>query len=71
MDILDAAIRGPSGGNNQGWGWIILKDQKKKQLISDWYREGWQRAYGVRREGILNETDKSDTLGPKNYLSAE
>ena len=71
MDILDAAIRGPSGGNNQGWEWIILKDQKKKQLISDWYREGWQRAYGVRREGILNETDKSDTLGPKNYLSAE
>ena len=35
MDLLDAAIRGPSGGNNQDWGWIILKDQKKKQLISD------------------------------------
>jgi nitroreductase len=29
MDILDTAIRGPSGGNNQGWGWIILKCHKK------------------------------------------
>src|ERR1700727_2849786 len=21
--ILDAAVRGPSGGNQQGWGWVV------------------------------------------------
>ena len=36
-----------------------------------WYREGWQNAYGVRREQILSKTDTSDTLGPRNFLSAE
>ena len=25
-NILDTAIRGPSGGNNQGWGWLIVRD---------------------------------------------
>ena len=24
--ILDAAIRGPSGGNSQGWGWVVVTD---------------------------------------------
>jgi len=24
--ILDAAIRGPSGGNAQHWGWLVLTD---------------------------------------------
>ena len=71
IDLLDAAIRAPSGGNNQGWGWLVLKDVEKKQKIAEWYREGWQNAYGVRREQILNKTDSSDTLGPKNFLSAE
>ena len=70
-DILDAAIRGPSGGNSQRWAWIVVRDQDKKNQIASWYLEGWNRAYGVRRENILNQTDDSDSLGPKNYLSAE
>jgi nitroreductase len=70
-EILDAAIRGPSGGNNQGWAWLVVKDQSVKDQISEWYREGWNQAYGVRRSKILEREDASDTLGPKNYLSAE
>ena len=25
-ELLDAAIRAPSGGNSQGWNWIILNN---------------------------------------------
>ena len=70
-EILDAAIRGPSGGNNQGWAWLVVKDQAVKDQISEWYREGWNQAYGVRRSKILEREDATDTLGPKNYLSDE
>ena len=70
-ELLDAAIRAPSGGNSQGWNWIILKDQEKKNQISEWYREGWDLAYGKRRQAIMARSDSSDTLGPRNYLSAE
>ena len=70
-ELLDAAIRAPSGGNSQGWNWIILKDQEKKNQISEWYREGLHLAYGKRRQAIMDRSDSSDTLGPRNYLSAE
>jgi len=51
--LLDAAVRGPSGGNTQRWAWIVVTDPEVKRQISDWYREGWQRAYGSRRDEIL------------------
>lgn len=70
-NLLDAAIRGPSGGNNQGWAWIVVRKKSTKEQISEWYREGWNRAYGIRREAIIQGMDQSDSLGIRNYLSAE
>ncbi|MPZ99566.1 MAG: nitroreductase [Dehalococcoidia bacterium] len=69
-DILDAAIRGPSGGNAQGWGWVVVRDAEVKRQIAEWYREGWQASYGTRREQILSDPDGAG-LGRANYLSAE
>lgn len=69
-DILDAAIRGPSGGNNQGWGWLVITDPEIKATIAGWYREGWERAYGQRRDDVVAEGSDSP-LGRTNYLSAE
>src|ERR1700676_4045272 len=51
--ILDAAIRGPSGGNTQAWGWVVLTDQDIKERVAGWYRENWEAAYGRRRDSIL------------------
>ena len=51
--ILDAAVRGPSGGNQQGWGWVVVTDPATKAQIAAWYLEGWDAAYGRRREEIL------------------
>jgi nitroreductase len=69
-DIMDAAIRGPSGGNRQGWGWVVVTDPEIKKPIAGWYRENWERAYGSRREQIL-AGDVSGGLTPRGYLGAE
>ncbi len=69
-EILDAAIRGPSGGNQQGWGWVIVTDPAIKQQIQGWYLEGWNRAYGTRREAIMADPEGAG-LGRRNFLSAE
>jgi len=68
--ILDAAIRGPSGGNTQAWGWVVVTDPELKRPIAEWYREGWERAYGSRREAIMASED-GQGLGKRNFLSAE
>ena len=55
--ILDAAVRGPSGGNSQRWAWIVVRDPEVKSQIAEWYREGWETSYGSRREQILSSSD--------------
>jgi nitroreductase len=69
--ILDAAIRGPSGGNTQPWGWVVLTDQNVKRQVAVWYRENWERLYGSRRDAILAGETESSGLTPRGYLGAE
>jgi nitroreductase len=40
--ILDAAIRAPSGSNQQNWVFVVVKDPAKKKKISDIYTRGAQ-----------------------------
>ncbi|MCY4392409.1 MAG: nitroreductase family protein [Chloroflexi bacterium] len=47
--ILDAAIRGPTGGNQQGWGWVVIRDPAIKQEIGKIYSERLLAAYGYER----------------------
>lgn len=47
--ILDAAIRGPTGGNQQGWGWVVIRDPAIKQEIAKVYSERILAAYGYER----------------------
>ncbi len=51
--LLDAAVRGPSGGNSQRWAWIVVRDPSVKAQIAEFYRTGWEKSYGSRREEIL------------------
>ncbi len=47
--ILDAAIRGPTGGNQQGWGWVVIRDEATKREIAKVYSERIMAAYGYER----------------------
>jgi len=40
--ILDAAIRAASGGNQQTWAFIVVRDQAIKDEIAAIYLEGWK-----------------------------
>jgi nitroreductase len=71
-EILDAAIRGPSGGNAQHWGWVVITDQDVKDRVAAWYRENWETAYGSRREQMLSAAaESSGRLSPRGFLGAE
>ena len=38
--ILQAAIKAPSGGVNQGWSFIVIRDLETRRKIGDLYRTG-------------------------------
>jgi nitroreductase len=69
--ILDAAVRGPSGGNLQSWAWVVVRDRQIKERIAGWYREGWDRAYGSRREQILAAEPTAGPMSKRAFLGAE
>jgi nitroreductase len=60
LALLDAAVRGPSGGNSQRWAWVVVTDADVKRRIAEWYREGWEQTYGVLRETILAHAGPAD-----------
>lgn len=66
--LLDAAIRGPNGGNMQRWAWIVLRDPEVKAQIAGFYREGWEKLYGVHRERMLAANDPNFRAG--DHLAA-
>ncbi|RTL69747.1 MAG: nitroreductase [Pseudonocardiaceae bacterium] len=69
--LLDAAVRGPSGGNSQGWGWVVVTDPDVKKRVAGWYRDNWNRAYGSRRQEILSQPAGSPGLSRNGFLGAE
>jgi nitroreductase len=68
--ILNAAIRGPSGGNQQQWGWVVVTDQAVKEQVAGWYRANWDAAYGQYRDRIL-AGDADSSMSPRGFLGAE
>jgi nitroreductase len=52
--ILDAAIRAPSGGNAQGWRFLLVDDPAVKDRLGPLYRDSisqlWASAYRARIE---------------------
>ena len=44
--LVEAATKAPSGGNRQGWKFLVIRDQAAKNVIADYYEKSWERAYG-------------------------
>ncbi len=72
--VLTAATWAPTGGNQQGWRIILVRDPAKKQTLEDLYRPLWD-AYA---EGYANRLEKMPedervksgrALEAGNYLS--
>ncbi|WP_030442025.1 nitroreductase family protein [Actinoplanes subtropicus] len=69
--LLDAAIRGPNGGNTQRWAWIVLRDPAVKAQIAAFYREGWEKLYGVHRDFMLAQPESTGGQGPANFRAGD
>ena len=48
VKILNAAIRAPSGGNNQPWHFVVVKDVAMKKAVQVWYKKALDEIIGPR-----------------------
>ncbi|MFV2179294.1 nitroreductase family protein [Actinomadura sp. LOL_016] len=40
-ECLEVAVQAPSGGNSQGWHWVVVTDAAKRAAIGDLYRRSF------------------------------
>ena len=40
-ECLDIALQAPTGGNQQGWHFIVVEDEAKKKALAEIYRANW------------------------------
>jgi nitroreductase len=63
--ILDAAIRAPSGGNSQSWRFLLLDDPEKKAALGPLYRDAleqlWKTIYAPRMAAMAADPDSPES----------
>jgi nitroreductase len=63
--ILDAAIRAPSGGNAQGWRFLLVDDPAQKGRLGPIYRAClgslWETIYKPRAEAAAKDPDAPES----------
>ncbi|MGO3327523.1 nitroreductase family protein [Gordonia sp. (in: high G+C Gram-positive bacteria)] len=40
LECLELAVQAPTGSNNQGWRWLVIRDDSTKERLAEIYREG-------------------------------
>lgn len=72
--ILDAAIRAPSGGNAQGWRFLLVDDPAVKAQLGPLYRDAigrlWETAYSERLEQARSMPDNPDSASLLRVVSS-
>lgn len=70
--VLDAAIRAPSGGNSQHWVFVVVRDAALRQRLGAIYRQAADEVgaiYAARpRPAHLDERQYNSFLGSSAYL---
>jgi nitroreductase len=69
LECLQLAVQAPTGGNRQGWQWMILTDAEKKRLIGEWYRQSWYEYASAGRPAYA-EDDPRRAQQPRVVSSA-
>ena len=64
--ILDAAIRAPSGGNQQNWRFLLLDDPAKKAALAPLYQhamgELWKSVYKAQLDAAAADPDAPESI---------
>ena len=67
-EVLDAAIRAPSGGNVQGWSFLVLKDPEVRQQVAAIYKRAWDES-GMARFSNDPDRSKAHVYSTATYLA--
>jgi nitroreductase len=58
-DCLEVALQAPTGGNSQGWHWLVVTDPDLRSSVGDYYRRSFNAYFeGARRATAAYDPDR-------------
>jgi nitroreductase len=66
--VLEAAVRAPSGGNNQPWSFLVLKDPEVRRGVAAIYKRAWDES-GMARYATDPDPSRARVYGTATYLA--
>jgi nitroreductase len=72
LECLEIALQAPSGSNSQGWQWMFVEDQAKKDAIAALYKQNFEAYMKYSRDypdGDLRAEQKPRVRDSAEYLS--
>src|SRR5262245_42235676 len=71
--IMDAAVCAPSGGNRQGWSFVVIRDAATRASVGALYRECWgelmKTPYCAGVSGAPSDSREGKMLASARHLS--
>jgi nitroreductase len=62
-ECIEVALQAPSGGNRQGWHFVVVTDPEKKAQIADYYRRSWAAYKAAQRWDYAQEDPRQQRKG--------
>jgi nitroreductase len=62
MECLELALQAPTGSNRQGWQWVFVEDQAKKEALADIYRANFEIYRGMPRPRYETDDPRADRM---------
>jgi nitroreductase len=69
LDCLQLAVQAPTGSNQQGWRWMVIRDAEKKQALQDLYNEAGGDYLASAAADLDSETQQGRVIDSANYLA--
>ncbi len=62
MECLELALQAPTGSNRQGWQWVFVTDDDKKQRLAEIYAANFARYRGMPRPQYDADDPRADRM---------
>jgi len=72
LECLEVAVQAPTGSNSQGWHWMFVEDQAKKDAIAALYKNNFDAYAKMSRtweEGDLRNEQRDGVRSSAQYLA--
>jgi nitroreductase len=69
LECLQLAVQAPTGSNQQGWRWMVVRDAAKKQALQDLYNEAGGEYLASAAASADGGTQQGRVIDSANYLA--